>query len=115
MRVGIPMGASSPADILIGGRTLMEGAPGFNQAALAPLIREKQPLAQSLIRVAQQLGAHLTLYGEACGASIQRMGHIYGSQLHSVIAIWKKKDGGTLLTTTGKRSARDARCDQRSR
>ena len=85
MRVGIPVHASSAAEILIGGRTLMEGDPGFNQAMLGPLIREDADLVHALVQLVNELGAPLTLYGEACGASIQRMGHIYGTKLHFVL------------------------------
>lgn len=92
VRVGVPVTASSATDLLIGGRTLMEGEPGFNQAMLLPLIREEQALVESLIRITTQLGAPLTLYGEACGAPIQRMGHIYGAQLHFVLFAAKLGD-----------------------
>lgn len=85
MRIGVPLGATSAEDILIGGRTLMEGDPEFQQEMLGPLVREDDALVTALLELAARWEAPLTLYGEACGSSIQRMGHIYGLALHVVL------------------------------
>jgi hypothetical protein len=77
-RIGIPMGATTPADLRIGGRSVMEDDRSFRQDILLTLIRGDAALCQRLLDLSAELGEPVVLYGETCGAKIQKMGFIYG-------------------------------------
>ncbi|MEL6347213.1 MAG: RNA ligase family protein [Myxococcota bacterium] len=84
-RIGVPVDAQSMDDILIGGRTRMASDPGFNQSFLVDLFRNNHDLCQRMVDWTAAAGRPLTIYGEVCGARIQKMGLIYGARPHFLL------------------------------
>ena len=85
LRIGVAPGLTDAADIVIGGRELLEHEPGFAQAVLPDLIRKDAGLCRRLCGLATELGAPLTLHGEVCGGRIQSQGFIYGARPHLLL------------------------------
>lgn len=84
-RVHAPPGARSAADLVFGGRTLLEHEPGFCQPVLREAFVADARATAELRVVARELGRGLTLYGETCGRGIQAQGHVYGPRPHFVL------------------------------
>jgi len=85
IRIGVPAGATRSGALVIGGRTLMEDHPDFQQAGVVQIIRDDAALCQRLLEAGAWARGALTLYAEACGARIQRMGFVYGTRTHLVL------------------------------
>ncbi len=85
VRIGAHPQNQRPQDLAIGGRTLMENHERFSQPFLPPVIRNDTALCQGLLALSAELNQEVALYGELCGAKIQKTGFIYGSRLHFVL------------------------------
>lgn len=84
-RVGVPRAARSAADVVFGGRTLLEHEPGFCQPVLREAFFADRAREARLLRFAAELGGDLVLYGETCGRGIQAQGFLYGPRPHFVL------------------------------
>ena len=84
-RIGIPVGAVSSEDLLIGGRNLMEGEEGYSQAFLGKMLRKQEATCQAMLTLSREWKLPVTLYGETCGGKIQPQGFIYGKRPHFLL------------------------------
>ncbi len=84
-RVGVPRGARSADELVIGGRVLLEGDPDFCQPALRQSVVDDAARVQALLALSRELLGDLVLYGETCGRGIQSTGFIYGARAHLVL------------------------------
>lgn len=84
-RVGVPRGARSADEIVIGGRSLLEGDRDFCQPALRQCVVDDPARVQALLALSRDCDGDLVLYGETCGRGIQSTGFIYGSRAHLVL------------------------------
>ncbi|WP_372370084.1 RNA ligase family protein [Candidatus Uabimicrobium sp. HlEnr_7] len=84
-RIGISKDAKTAGDIVIGGRTVLEDEPKFSQGFICDMIRNDSDLCERLITFAKDIDCNVVLYGETCGASIQKCGIIYGKKIHFVL------------------------------
>lgn len=84
-RVHAPRAARSAADLVFGGRTLLEHMPDFCQPLLREAFTAHALAVRRLCELVDELGRDLTLYGETCGRGIQAQGHIYGPRPHFVL------------------------------
>ena len=91
-RVHVPLGAKSEADLVFGGRTLLEHDPKFSQPVLREAFLAESGPATRLYGLVAELGRSVTLYGETCGRGIQATGHIYGSRAHFVLFAARSED-----------------------
>ncbi len=83
-RVGVPRDLHRADQLVVGGRSLLEGDEGFCQPELrAGFVAGVR--FDALRDVARALPDHLTLYGETCGRGIQATGFIYGPSAHFVL------------------------------
>jgi hypothetical protein len=93
--------ASRAGELVFGGRTLLEGDPGFCQ----PELRTAFTAARALVQWAAEAQDDITLYGETCGRGIQAQGFVYGPRAHFVLfaarvgAVWLSHSYPTELTT----------------
>lgn len=83
-RVGVPRDLHRTDQLVVGGRSLLEGDEGFCQPELRAGFVASVRL-EALRDVARTLPDHLTLYGETCGRGIQATGFIYGPSAHFVL------------------------------
>jgi len=84
-RVHAPADARSAADLVFGGRTLLENMPDFCQPVLREAFTAEAAAVRRLCELVHELGRALTLYGETRGRGIQAQGHIYGPRPHFVL------------------------------
>lgn len=91
-RIHIPRDAKSGADLVFGGRTLLEHEPKFSQPVLREAFLADSGPTTRLCQLVAELGRSLTLYGETCGRGIQAVGHIYGARPHFVLFAARSED-----------------------
>lgn len=83
-RVGVPRDLQRADQLLVGGRSRLEGEEGFCQPELRAGFVASVRL-DGLRGLAHALPDHLTLYGETCGRGIQATGFLYGPSPHFVL------------------------------
>lgn len=81
----VSAGLDGPEALIVGGRSLLESDPGFNQDFLGPIARDNRALHTGLVELVREHSGDVVLYGETCGGRIQRMGFIYGSRTHFLL------------------------------